>query len=482
MTRARRPSSPALAWRAGTRRRRGWRFVDPRNLPAKGSIDLGLRARRLFWSWWPWALLAVWLALDAHSWWAVPAALMAFISHLSTPQEESPRFGLDHEFAASSDEFITTMAGATGVPLLEGNAFEVLHNGDAFYPRMLQDIAAARSTITIEAYIYWAGTVGMTFAEALAARARAGVRVTILLDAIGSADIGDETLATLEKGGCQVAWYNPVNWRTLGRVNNRTHRKSLIVDGRIAYTGGAGIADHWQGQARNPDEWRDVNVRMEGPAAMPLQSGFAHNWQQATAELVSGDGYYPAVPPRGPHTLQVILSSPESGASSVRIVYYLAIVCARRSILIANPYFVPDPVAIQTLVEAKQRGVDVRVMVAGTHNDNWLARRNSIRLYGPLLRAGIEILEYNRTMMHHKVMVVDGVWATVGTTNFDNRSFAHNEESNVCTFDRGLGEQLQNIFHDDVGGCARVEPDKWARRGTWARAQEFVASFLEEQV
>ena len=482
MTRARRPSSRPSAWRAGARRRRGWRFVDPRTLPAKGPVNLGLRARRLFWSWWPWAALAVWLALDARSWWAAPAALMAFISHLITPREEPPRFGLDHEFAASSDEFVATMAGATGVPLIDGNAFEVLHNGDAFYPRMLQDIAAARSTITIEAYIYWAGTVGTTFAEALAERARAGVRVTILLDAVGSADIGDETLATLEKGGCQVAWYNPIHWRTLGRFNNRTHRKSLIVDGVIAYTGGAGIADHWQGQARNPDEWRDVNVRLEGPAAMPLQSGFAHNWQQATGELVSGDGYYPVVPPRGPHVLQVILSSPESGASSVRILYYLAIVCARRSILIANPYFVPDPVAIQTLVEAKQRGVDVRIMVAGVHNDNWLARQNSIRLYGALLQAGIEILEYNRTMMHHKVMVVDGVWATVGTTNFDNRSFAHNEESNVCVFSPAMCAEMEASFMGDVKACDRVDLERWRRRGLLARAGEHLASLLEDQV
>ena len=175
------------------------------------------------------------------------------------------------------------------------------------------------------------------------------------------------------------------------------------------------------------------------------------------------------------------MSSPETGGSNVRTMYYLSIVCARKSIYIANPYFVPDPVAIDILIEAKQRGIDVRIMVSGILNDNWIARQNSTRLFGRLLDAGIEILEFNRTMLHHKTMVVDGVWVTIGTTNFDNRSFAHNEESNVCTFDRGLGERLQNIFHDDMNGCARVEPDKWARRGTWARAQEFVASFLEEQ-
>jgi len=175
------------------------------------------------------------------------------------------------------------------------------------------------------------------------------------------------------------------------------------------------------------------------------------------------------------------MSSPETGGSNVRTMYYLSIVCARRSIDIANPYFVPDPVAIETLIEAKRRGVDVRIMVSGIRNDNWLARHNSVRLFGRLLDAGVEILEYNRTMLHHKTMVVDGLWVTIGTTNFDNRSFAHNEETNVCFLDRNLAAQLHRVFLGDIGACARVRRDAWARRGLWARAQELVASFLQEQ-
>jgi cardiolipin synthase len=176
------------------------------------------------------------------------------------------------------------------------------------------------------------------------------------------------------------------------------------------------------------------------------------------------------------------MSSPNTGGSNVRTMYYLSIVCARTSILIANPYFVPDPVALDTLIEAKQRGVDVRIMVSGVRNDNWLARHNSVRLFGRLLAAGIEILEYNRTMLHHKTMVVDDVWVTIGTANFDNRSFAHNEESNVCVFDRGLAAQLQHTFREDVSACARVELDTWRHRGIWDRLQEVAASFLQEQV
>jgi cardiolipin synthase A/B len=406
---------------------------------------------------------------------------MALVTYLIAPPAAPPRFGLDHEFSIDSPEFVGTVAGASGSPFLEGNTLELLNNGDAFYPPMLAAINAAEHSITIEAYIYWAGEIGAAFAEALANRAQAGCRVKILLDSIGSANIGSDILDVLEAGGCQVAWYNPIRWYTLGRVNNRTHRKSLIIDGELAFTGGAGIADHWRGNARGPDEWRDMQIRLEGPAVVPLQTGFTHNWQQTTGELLSGDAYYPLVVKRGPLAVQTLLSSPETGASNVRTMYYLSIVCARQSIYIANPYFVPDPVAIETLVEAKQRGVDVRIMVSGIRNDNWLARHNSVRLFGRLLAAGIEIQEFNRTMLHHKTMVVDGRWVTLGTANFDNRSFAHNEESNVCFFDRALAEQLQATFRDDLKGCQRVTIDRWRRRGGWARAQEIVAAFLQEQ-
>lgn len=463
--------------------RPGWRHVssDPRARVPKGVLTFWTRGRRLLWSWWPWAVISIWGVADGRWGWAIGAGAMAMVSYLIAPVALPPRYGLDHEFSIDSNEFLDTIAGASGVPFVEGNAVELLNNGDAFYPRMLEAIGRAQASITIEAYIYWAGEVGLLFARSLAQRAKTGVRVKILLDAVGSASIGPEILDALDAGGCQVAWYNPIHWYTLGRFNNRTHRKSLIIDGQVAFTGGAGIADHWLGNAEGPDHWRDMQIRLEGPAVTPLQTGFSYNWQQSTGELLTGSMYYPLIEPRGPFAVQTLMSSPETGGSSVRTMYYLSIVCARQSIYIANPYFIPDPVAIETLIEAKQRGVDVRIMVSGIRNDNWLARHNSVRLFRRLLEAGIEILEYNRTMLHHKTMVVDGVWATVGTTNFDNRSFAHNEESNVCFFDRGLAGQLHRIFMDDTSASARVERDAWARRGTWARAQELVASFLQEQ-
>ena len=304
--------------------------------------------------------------------------------------------------------------------------------------------------------------------------------VKILLDTIGSATIGKDILGILEPA-CTVEWFNPIHWYTIGRFNNRTHRKSLIIDGRLGYTGGAGIADHWRGNAETPDSWRDMQVRIAGPGIMPLQAGFAENWRQTTGELIAGDLFFPEIPEQGPTSLQTILSSPATGSSSIRTMYYLSIACARRSIYIANPYFVPDAVAIDMLIDARRRGVQVRVMVSGIRNDNWLARQNSVRLYGRLLEADIEILEFNRTMLHHKTMVIDGLWGTIGTTNFDNRSFAHNEESNVCFLDRELAGELHHTFLADLDGCEAITLDGWRRRGLWPRLQEAVASIMQEQ-
>lgn len=408
----------------------------------------------------------------------IPALLM----HLIAPRESAPRYGLDHEFPVASEEFFSSIAGATGVPYSKGNRLDILNNGDEFYPAMLQAIAEAKYSITVEAYIYWAGEMGQQFAQALAGKRRDGVKVKLLLDAIGSSSIGEEILKTLQASECQIAWFNPIRWYSLGRFNNRTHRKSLIVDGRVAFTGGAGIADHWRGNAQDPDHWRDMQIRLEGPGVLPLQTGFAQNWLETTGELVSGFEFYP--PPRdvGPVELQTILSSPQTGSSSARIMYYFAIVCSRRLIYIANPYFVPDQAAIETLIEAKQRGVDVKIMVSGIYNDSRLVRRSATRLYGELLEGGVEIYEYNTTMLHHKVMVVDGIWATVGTTNFDNRSFSHNEENNVCFFDARPVEKLRATFLDDLQNCERVTLEEWRRRGPWVKMQEMAASLLQEQM
>ncbi len=464
---------------------RYWRHrlaPDPLKRRPKGILRFWTRVRRLLWSWWPWALAFLYNMVRNKWGWAIGMGAMGLVSYLIAPEEFPPSYGLDHEFGVDDEEFLPTMAGATGVPFAAGNRIEILHNGAAFYPAMLEAIDTAQHSITIEAYIYWSGEMGKTFAAALARRAAEGLRVKILLDAVGSSSIGAEILTTLESGGCQLAWYNPIRWYSLGRFNHRTHRKSLILDGRVAFTGGAGIADHWRGNAEGPEHWRDTQIRIEGPGVTPLQTGFAQNWLQTTGELISGPLYYPTPgAPAGPLAIQTIMSSPEIGTSTVRTMYYLSIICARRSIYIANPYFIPDESALDALIEARKRGVDVRIMVSGIHNDNWLARQNSVRLFGPLLAAGIEVLEFNRTMLHHKTMIVDAVWATIGTTNFDNRSFAHNEENNICFHDAAIACAMHETFLADLAGCDRVTLEGWQRRGALRRVEEFVAASLQEQ-
>jgi cardiolipin synthase A/B len=446
---------------------RGGKLSLIRSLVWLAWVSLLIQAAELTWKRW----LAILLL-----------AVVGYVLLIFRPIEEEPKYGLDHEFAIESDEFLTSITGATDTTFLTGNRIDILNNGDEFYPEMLKAIEQARHSVTMEAYIYWKGDIGRRFAEAVAAKARAGLPVKLLLDAVGSSTISEEILTIMEEGGCEVRWYRPIHWYTMRRANNRTHRKSLILDGRIGFTGGAGIADHWLGNAQDPDHWRDIQIRIEGPAVATLQSGFARNWLETTSEMITGPIYYPEHLRSGPLAVQSILSSPQTGSSSMRILYYLSIVCARRSIYIANPYFIPDENAIEILVAAKQRGVDVKIMVAGKHNDNQLARYNSTRLYGRLLAAGVEIYEYQRTMLHQKFMVCDGIWSTVGTANFDNRSFAHNDENNVSVYDRAFAAKWEQIFRRDLGICRRVDIKDWRNRGLFTRLRELLFSFFRDQV
>ncbi len=450
--------------------------------PPKGVVTASTRIRHLIWFWVPWFVLTIYL-IRSDYWWLSPlTAFISLFTFLASPAEAPPRHGLDHDRSLTSEEILVTIAGTTGAPFHDGNTLSIMKNGDEFYPVMLEAVQNAKNSITMEAYIYWAGDIGRKFADAFAERAKSGVPVRILLDAVGSSTIGKDVLKVLEDGGCRVDWYNPIRWSSLWRTNHRTHRKSLIIDGRIGFTGGAGVADMWLGNALNCKQWRDTHARLEGPAVTPLQTGFAQNWVQTTGEIITGPDFFPVIDPVGPLSVQTIMSSPESGASPARLMYYLSIVAARKSIDIANPYFVPDEVAIETLIDAKKRGVRVRIMVSGKHNDNSAARRNSVRLCGRLLQAGIEVWEYNTTMLHQKTMVVDSIWSTIGTANFDSRSFAHNEESNICVHDAGIAGCLSQHFEDDMKACDKLNLRKWRRRPAGDRLGEFWAWFLEEQV
>jgi cardiolipin synthase A/B len=465
---------------------RQWRHrlapATPRRRRPWGQPSLWTRIRGALFTWWLWGAGAVW-ATAVNEWGAaIGLGLAAVVMRMVAPLERPPLYGLEHNIAVGSKAFVESVAGVTGAPFMDGSQVTVLNNGDEFYPAMLEAIAGARRSVTIEAYIYWAGDIGRRFANALAERARDGVPVKILLDAVGSATIGTEILKVLEAGGCQLAWFHPIHWYTIGRFNQRTHRKTLLVDGCIGFTGGAGIGDQWTGDAQDPEHWHDVQVRVEGPAVVPLQTGFVANWLETTGELVTGEDYFPALEPAGDMSVQTVMSSPVVGSSSARTLYLLSIVCARRSIQIANPYFVPDHAAVDALADARRRGVKVQVIVSGARNDHWLARYNSTRLYGRLLEKGVEIYEYETTMLHQKTMVVDGICATIGTTNFDNRSFGLNEETNITFIEREPIARLNEIFAEDLTQSTRITLEAWRRRSWWQRTLEALGSLLQDQV
>ncbi len=440
------------------------------------------RVRRAIRTWWIWLAIAITAHFLGHWIWTVVAGALAFVFYHTSPESHPAVYAFETGLDVSSPEFPITMAGMTGMPLVAGNQVSLLNDGDEFYPDMLQAIESADHSITMEQYIFWDGRVGRRFAEAFAEKARGGVPVKLLLDAIGSSNLGEPIVRILEAGGCQLAWFRPIHWYTINRANHRDHRKSLIVDGRIAFTGGAGIADHWLGRARTPRSWRDIMVRVEGPAALEQQSGFAQNWLQSTGEILTGHDYFPVPAPAGNIDVQTILSSPFEGTGSAGTMHLIALQCARRHLYIANPYFIPDPRLIEMMSHAVSRGVEIKLMLAGRHNDTWWARQNSLRLYGKLLEGGVQIFEFLPTMLHQKFVIVDDAWAAVGTANFDNRSLSLNQETSVCFCDRSLVNELRETFLADLERCRKVSYKSWKRRGFWQRAGEQFAALIEDQV
>ena len=378
--------------------------------------------------------------------------------------------------------FVRLVSHLLGPPLQDGHRVTTLLNGEQIFPAMLEAIRSAQQTITFETFIYWSGDIAQEFSEALAERARAGVRVHVLLDWLGSKRLDPHSIETMQQAGVQVDRYRPLRWYYLNRMNNRTHRKIMVVDGRVGFTGGVGIADQWQGRAESPDQWRDTHYRIEGPAVAQLQAAFADNWNKTHPEIMDDDRYFPALEPVGTLCAQVIKTSPREGASSARLLYLLSIASARRRILIENSYFVPDRGCIQALVAAKRRGVEVAIIVPGKHIDTHVTRRASRALWGPLLEAGIAIYEFQPTMIHCKVMIVDDVWTSVGSTNFDNRSFRLNDEANLNVLDADFAAEQTRQFEADRLRARQITFEEWKHRPLHIRALEWCASLLRSQV
>jgi cardiolipin synthase len=367
-----------------------------------------------------------------------------------------------------------------GLTTCTGNRVDTLVNGDCIFPAMLEDIEQARSEICFETFIYWSGDIARHFADALAAAAARGVCVYVMLDWWGALEMDESLVTRMEKAGARVRYFHPLRWWQINRMNYRTHRKIMVVDRRIAYTGGVGIAEQWQGDARSADEWHDLHYRIVGPVVRSFQEAFQEIWSEIIErpQLEAAEQAPDKKP--GSHVVdaQVMMSSPRQGAEKVYRAFRYAIESARQSILLTTAYFIPDAETIDSMLAAVSRGVRFDVMVPGQHNDQLLARFASRSSWGRLLQGGIHIHVYEPTMLHAKVMVIDSEWVLVGSANFDNRSFALNDEITMQVFDRDFALRHQEIFESDLHRCHEMTIAQWRNRGWWSRIKEWVSNLV----
>ncbi|HRN77083.1 phospholipase D-like domain-containing protein [Ottowia sp.] len=383
--------------------------------------------------------------------------------NFATPEKKLER-KIEHHYALADPQYRREMSVMLGPAIVPGNRVEDLHNGDQIFPAMLGAIRAARKTITFETYIYWSGEIGRELAEALAERARAGVAVSVLLDWVGSLKMDEALIQLMKDAGARVHRYRPLHWYNLGRMNNRTHRKLLVVDGRVGFTGGVGVAEQWTGHAQDPDHWRDMHFRLEGPAVAQFQAAFNDNWIKATGEVLNGADYFPPLQRAGDMDAHMFIASPAGGSESMHLMYLMGIAAAEQSIDLQASYFVPDALIHKALIAARQRGVRIRILVPGKHIDSETVRLASKAEWGPLLQAGVEIHEYLPTMMHNKLLIIDQEMVSVGSTNFDVRSFRLNDEASLNVYDRGFAQRMTRVFEDDLKHTKRYTYETWAAR------------------
>ncbi|HEY7213003.1 MAG TPA: cardiolipin synthase [Thermoanaerobaculia bacterium] len=386
-------------------------------------------------------------------------------------------YRLDRPFAVEDDAFRRSLA-AFGFAMVEGNRAEILNNGDEIFPAMTGAIRDARATVNLESYIFKDDKAGKLFADALMEAARRGVEVRVLVDGTGSKFSGP-LLARMRKAGVKATKFRPIRLWSLLKIARRTHRKILVVDGKVSFTGGFCIADSWLGDARNPKEWRDVMVRVTGPVSAQMQAIFSEDWTFTTGEILAGEKFYPHLEPAGEIPAQAIKVSRGDSSSLAAMLHYVTIQSARQSIHIQNAYFVPTRQIRQALIDAARRGVDVRIMVPGRHIDEPLVRMASRRHYGEMLAAGVRIFEYNRTMMHQKDAVIDGIFSTIGSINFDARSLHENAEESFAFYDRELGARMEAVFAEDEKYCREITYERWKHRSVKQRLAEMVSGLFE---
>ncbi len=404
------------------------------------------------------------------------------------PGEKKIDQHVSREYGLHDPQFRRAMSVLLGPSIVQGNRFEALLNGDQIFPPMLAAIRSAKESITFETYIYWSGDIGKAFADALAERARAGVKVHVLLDWVGSSKIDDSFLQEMEKAGVEIRKFHKPSWYDIARKNNRTHRKLLVVDGAVGFTGGVGIAPEWTGNAQDPAHWRDSHFKVEGPVVAQMQAVFMDNWVKVSGDVLHGQRYFPALAPRDvPGNderggAQMFSSSPSGGSESMHLMYLLAITAAEKTIDLSSAYFVPDDLTRDALAAAVKRGVRVRIITPGPIIDAQSVRNASRAGWGPLLEAGVQMHEYQPTMFHCKVLVVDDFLVSVGSTNFDNRSFRLNDEANLNIYDTDFAKAQVAIFEDDLQRSRAVTLAQWQNRPLQEKVKEHLASLLSAQL
>ncbi|MES2316363.1 MAG: phospholipase D-like domain-containing protein [Pseudomonadota bacterium] len=405
-----------------------------------------------------------------------------FLTFNFMPSEKKIERQLDRLYNIDDPQFRRSMSILLGPPIVEGNQVEALLNGDAIFASMLKAIRGAEKTITFETYIYWSETIGAEFSTALIERARAGVKVHVMLDFIGSIKMDDSAMVAMEQAGIKLERFHKPVWWKFTKLNNRTHRKVLVVDGKIGFTGGVGIADQWRGAAQDKQHWRDTHFRVEGPVVGQMQAVFADNWTKATGVVLDGPAYFPALVAKGGHAAQMFSSSPSGGSESMLLMFLMSITAAQHTIHLSSSYFVPDELTIKALVAAAKRGVKIRIITPGDNIDSDVVRAASRARWGALLAAGIEIAEYQPTMYHVKALTVDSLMVSVGSTNFDNRSFSLNDEANLNVIDAQFATEQVKVFNNDWKKAKIISYAVWKDRPLLEKAYSHLASFVGDQL
>jgi cardiolipin synthase A/B len=409
------------------------------------------------------------------------AAIAFTVALLVTRRRRTPYLELDPAQYPPIEDAIDLLSGVTQSAPYPGNNARIFQNG-SLYPAMLEDIGRARCSVHLESFIWSTGELERRFADALCKRARDGLHVRLLIDALGSIQADPGVLQRLRESGVEVCVYCRPRWWNLLRFNHRTHRKLLIIDGRVGYTFGHGIADQWLGDGTDPGQWRDTALRMEGPVVHGMQSVFAENWLEETHRVPAGEGCWPRLEACGTTRAHVVSSASGEAMSAVSVFYTMAIACARREVLIQNPYFAPDAGTIDLLEIMVERGVDILLMVPGKHTDSPFVRRAGCHLYPQLLRVGVRVFEFEPTLLHQKVVIVDGAWSHVGSTNFDSRSLALNEEVGVGVFSTDIAAELKQAFENDLLHCRELKLAAWQRRPAASRLFDRFAYMLHNQL